>query len=112
MYCPNCGTSQSEERPTRCESCELPLGPVNELLAANHDAIERKERMAREKRDRLIGAGLFVAIAAAPLALGIKNGLAAQTPALGTGGQGELGSGAGRPQLGAGDPGTAPARTV
>lgn len=76
MYCPNCGTSQSAERPAACERCQLPLGPVSELLAANRDAIEREERMARERRDRMIGAGVFALLAAGPIAWGLWNGLA------------------------------------
>jgi hypothetical protein len=80
VYCPNCGKKQKSERPIACPKCTLPLAAVAEIIHNNRAAIEERERQARETRNRLIGSGLFVVMAAIPVGLGVKNTLTAEEP--------------------------------
>ncbi len=75
MYCPNCGTNQRTESPTSCAKCAMPLGVVAEQVVVYRAAMPREEAAPAIPKERLIGAAAFLAIAAIPIGLGVKNGL-------------------------------------
>lgn len=81
MTCPNCGTEQSSEAPAACSSCAMPLADVAASVARYREAVPAAAPAPRIPKERLIGAAAFLAAAAIPIGLGVKNALTARRDA-------------------------------
>lgn len=75
MYCPNCGVNQKSETPVACSACKMPLGDVDGSVARYRAAQPLAIPAPAIPKERLIGAAAFLAIAAIPIGLGVKNTL-------------------------------------
>ena len=75
MYCPNCGTKFTTAAAGACSKCAMPLAPVAGLVAEYRAATEQPDEAPGIPKERLIGAAAFLAIAAIPIGMGVKNGL-------------------------------------
>ena len=76
MYCPNCGTkAKAVSRPGACAKCAMPLDPVAVLVGEYRETMPQPEEAPGIPKERLIGAAAFLAIAAIPIGMGVKNGL-------------------------------------
>lgn len=74
MYCPNCATQVTSEKVETCPKCGMPLEGLFERVAEyRSDKPEPEERSF--SKQRLIGAAAFVALAAVPVGLGVKQSL-------------------------------------
>ena len=75
MYCPNCGTKSKAVRPGACPKCAMPLDPVAVLVDEYRATLPAPAEAPGIPKERLIGAAAFLAIAAIPIGMGVKNGL-------------------------------------
>ena len=75
MYCPNCGTKFTPPAPGACTKCAMPLDEIASLVAKHRATMPAPAEAPGIPKERLIGAAAFLAIAAIPLGMGVKNGL-------------------------------------
>ncbi len=75
MYCPNCGKKQKSESTQACPSCAMPLAEVAGETARFRQTVPQEALAPSIPRERLFGAAAFLAIAAVPIGLGVKNSL-------------------------------------
>jgi hypothetical protein len=75
VYCPNCGTKFKTADAGACEKCAMPLAQVAALVAEYRATVPQPEEAPGIPKERLIGAAAFLAIAAIPIGVGVKNGL-------------------------------------
>jgi hypothetical protein len=75
VYCPNCGTKQKSPPAALCAKCQMPLEATAGLVEAYRATLPPPAETPGVSRDRLIGAAAFLAIAAVPLGVGVKNSL-------------------------------------
>ena len=78
MYCPNCGRRETSERALACAICHMPFDDIAERVVEHRATAPAPDAKPGIPKEKLIGAAAFLAIAAIPIGLGVKNTLNTQ----------------------------------
>lgn len=82
MNCPNCGENEKLEKAMACSNCGMPLAGIADQVREYREKTPGKQREEESSfnKQRLIGAAAFLAIAAIPIGMGVKNSIQTEAP--------------------------------
>ena len=75
IYCPNCGKRETSDAALACSICHMPFDDLAERVTEHRSTAPAADEKPGIPKERLIAAAAFVALAAIPVGLGVKNSL-------------------------------------